>query len=329
MALQVGDLKLFGSATMPDDNSVTQIGGAVATSRRVAFVDVSGVIQAVSSSSQDTTQTVTVHYRDSGGVLQNQVRTLGGTSPVAFPASVFRLMKALKSGTTGGDIAVEAQVAERQATAQGGDAHSITLDAGASAVDDFYNEMIVRLVSGSGSWQIREVYDYIAGTKLARVSRPWNPGIGNPNNATVFRISPGFYFDRAPNEITEVRRVFYNVAANPPGGGAVSFYDKVFFQNSSTGLSLLTAQVQLLSDPTSRVAFGLEAVINGTGTNGMGNNRTVAPGGITFGTSPVTVPGTDLMAGSSIGVWLRASLLDGDIAQVGTLVLRLTGQTAA
>lgn len=326
MPLTVTDLKIFGSATMPDDNAVTQIGGAVATSKKPTFADVAGTLQAVSSSGSDTTQTVTVHYRDSAGALQSQAAVLTGTTPIAYGASVLRLEKALKGATTNGNVAVEAQVAERTGTAQGGDSTSITLDAGASGVDDAYAAMVVRITANTGAGQIREIYAYTGADKKATINHPWAT---NPNATSVFRVSRGFFFDKDPAEVTEVRRVFYDAAANAPGGGAVAFYDKAFFRNSSSGLSLLSAQVVLQSDPTSRVTFGLAATINDTGNNGVGNNRTVAPVGIAFGTSPVTVPGSDLMAGSSIGVWLKAGLLDGDIAQVGTLVLRLTGTTAA
>lgn len=326
MSLSVTDLKLYGSATMPDDSTTTNIGGAVATSRKPVFTDVSGLIQAVSSSGSDTTQTVTAHYRDSAGTLQSQSVVLAGTTPVAFPASVTRLEKVLKSATTGGNVAVEAQVAERTGTAQAGAANQITLDAGASAVNDAYNAMITRLTGGTGSGQIREGYAYVGTSKVETVNDPWTTV---PDATSVFRISKGFFLDKRPVEITEARRVFYNAAANAPGGGAVAYHDKVFFQNSSSGFSLLNAQVVLQSDPTSRVTFGLATTINDTGGNGGGNVRTVAPAGVVFGTAPVTVPGTDLMAGSSIGVWLKASLLDGDVAQLGVLTLRLTGTTAA
>ncbi len=84
MPLTVTDLKLYGSATMPDDNSATNIGGAVATSRKPTFADVSGTLQAVSSSGSDTTQGVTVHFRDSAGALQSQAQTLNGLTPVLY-----------------------------------------------------------------------------------------------------------------------------------------------------------------------------------------------------------------------------------------------------
>jgi len=326
MPLQVADLKIYGSASMPDDNTPTNIGGAVTTSKKPAFTDVGGSIQAVSSSGADV-NTITVHYRDVASALQSQAVALSGTSPVVYAATVERLMKALKTGSSGGNVAVEAQIAERTGTAQvGSTAYSIRLDAGASAADNFFLEMIVRITAGTGVDQTRECYSYVGATKDLFINHPW---VTIPDGSSVFRISKGFYFDKLPVEVTEVRRVWFDARANAPGGGAVSYYDKVFMQNSSTAFSLLTAQVKLAIDSTGgRAAFGLEATINGTGTNGGGNNRTVAPGGIVFGTSPVTVPGTDLMAGSSIGVWLRLALLDGDAAQKTSVTMQLTGSSA-
>ncbi len=325
MPLSLANLKLYGSATMPDDDTPTNIGGAIATTKKISFRDVSGLIQLLSSTSVDTTQSVTVHYRDGSGTLLNEAKTLNGVTPVAYVASPERLLKAIKSATTVGDVAVEAQTAERTGTAQGGSADTITLDVGASAVNDFYNQFVVRITSGLGVGQIREIVGYNGSTKVATVNDPW--GIV-PNSTSVFRISRGFFFDRRPNELFEVRRPFYNASANPPGGGAVAYHEKGFFQNSSTGgLSLLTAKVVESADPSGKVTFGLAPTINDTGGNGGGNNRKVAPAGITFDNADKTVPGTDLLGGSSIGVWLKLSLLDGDVALKTDYTLQLAGSS--
>jgi hypothetical protein len=328
MPLTLSDLKIYGSATMPDDNTTTNIGGAIDKAKKVDFTDnTGGTFQAVSSSSADTTQTMTITGRNSVGSFTTEAKTLSGTSPVLFVTSWERLLKTVKSATTGGWSAIEAQVAERQNTAQGGSVNTIQFDVGASAVDDFYNAMVVRLISGTGREQIREVVSYVGSTKTATLNWPWNPAIGLPDATTVFRISRGLIFDKAPNETTQVRRVFYDAAANAPGGGQIDFYDKVFAHNSSDTLALLTAQVSIPLDPTNRINFALGA-INGTQTNGGGNNRNVNFSGVVgYGTSPVTVSGTDLLAGSSVEVFLRLRLPDGDVAQKNAFVLMLAGST--
>ncbi len=326
MSLTLTDLKLYGSASMPDDNTPTNIGGAIALTKKVDFSDINGTVQIVSSSGSDTTQTVQLFYRDITGALLNETRTLNRLTPVLFSAAAERILKGIKSATTNGAVALESQTAVRTGTAQSGAVNTITLDAGASAVDGFYNGNIIRLTGGTGANQINEIVDYSGTTKVAIVQDYWHGSA--PDATTTFRISQGFFYDKLPNEILEVRRPFYNSAANAPGGGAVNFYDKVFFLNSSNANALLSAAVTKFADATARVTFGLESIVNGTNSNGAGNNRTVAPSGVAFNstTSP-SFPGVNLNAGSSIGVWLKLALADGDIALKATLTMQLTGSS--
>ncbi len=71
-------------------------------------------------------------------------------------------------------------------TAQAGAASTITLDTGASAVDDAYNTMLVYIVSGTGSGQERTISDYVGSTRIATVSSAWTT---NPNGTSVFRVT--------------------------------------------------------------------------------------------------------------------------------------------
>lgn len=324
MSLTRSDLKIYGSAVMPDDDTPTDIGKAIATNRKPCFQDLAGTFQALSSAGGDTTQTVTVSYLDTNGVLQVEVKTLTGTTPVLYTANADRLLKAIKSATSTGDVALESQTATRTGTAQGGSFNSITLDAGASAVDEFFDDYIVRITAGTGSGQIRQIKGYVGATKVATVSWPWAT---TPDGTSQFRISLGMFFDRQPAEITEVRRIHYQASASAPGGGAKNYYDKCFYQNGSNGLALLTATIKKLSDPSGFLSFGLEAIINGTGGNGAGNNRQVAPSGVVFDSADKVVPGTNLFAGSTIGLWMKLALPDGGAAQKTTVTMSLTGQS--
>lgn len=74
---------------------------------------------------------------------------------------------------------------ERQNTAQAGAATTITLDTGASALDDNYNGMAVEILSGTGAGQIRYISDYVGSTKVATVSAAWGT---NPDATSVFSI---------------------------------------------------------------------------------------------------------------------------------------------
>ena len=135
MAINVRDLKLYGSATMPDDDAITNIGGAESTSVKLEFVDLAGLFQLVSSSGVDTTGQVQVHYKDTVDVLTNVTLTAGGLTPVAGGVNIGQLMKALKlAAPWKGDIAIEGATAEFSGTAVSGSADGrIVLPAGASS----------------------------------------------------------------------------------------------------------------------------------------------------------------------------------------------------
>jgi hypothetical protein len=76
---------------------------------------------------------------------------------------------------------------QRAGTAQAGAAGSITLDAGASSSDDFYNNAIVQIVAGAGAGQSRIISDYTGATRVASVNGNW---VVNPDNTSSFAIYP-------------------------------------------------------------------------------------------------------------------------------------------
>ncbi len=324
MSIERYDLRGFGSAVMPDDDSITQIGGAIDRTKLVEFIDVSAPVQAVSSSVSDTTQQVTMTYRDAAGSKLTNAATLSGQTPVAFGATPERILKAIKSATTTGDVAVEASTAERAGTAQAGAAAKITLDAGASAVNDAYIGMVIRLTSGTGVGQIRRVISYDGTTKIAEVDRPWGTV---PDNTTGFRIAKGCYFPKAATEAMEVRRPFFDAGANTSGGAQKEYHEKIFLGNDNATLALTAAQVVEYSDPSGLVTFGLAATVGDNGTNGVGNNRLVAPSGITFDNSDKNIAGGQLAAATAIGTWLKLTLAGGTAAQKTQHLPMLKGNT--
>lgn len=327
MSIEQSDIILYGSAVMPDDGVPTAIGGAIDRTRKVVFTDLasSGSIEIVSSSASDITQTVTVSFRDVAGVLQSEPQTLSGLTPVAYSGTVDRLLKAIKSAVTVGDVAVMASTAERTGTAQAGSPLTITLDAGASVVNDFYTGMVIRLTSGTGADQLRTVIKYVGSTKVATVSRTW--GV-TPDATSVFRIAQGMLFDLNPNEILEVRRIFFDTAADPPGGSTRTFYDKVFFSNEHATLTLTSAEIQEVLDSPGVVAFDLESVLDGTTTNGGGNNREVAPGGFTFDSADKDVANSqNHTALAAQGAWIELTLAAGAAALNFVYQFREVGNT--
>jgi hypothetical protein len=325
MAVALSDLRLYGSDVMADDDTPTAIGGAIDLAVRVVFNDVNGSMQLVSDSASDTTPTVTVSYRDSVGAIQTEVKTLNGLTPVVYTAVMNRLLKAVKSSTTVGNIAVEDQTAMRSNTATAGTANDITLDASASAVDDAYRGMIIRLTGGTGSGQIRQILSYNGTTKVAIVSRAWSV---TPDATSVFRIATGFFFERNPDECLSVRRIFYDAAADGPGGSALVYNEKVFFKNCHATDDFTSAQIIESADPTGLVTFALETTLDGTGTNGA-NNRKVAPvSGIgSYDSVDKSVTGGTLPATTAQGVWLKLSLAAGQGARNSSYTLGLIGNS--
>lgn len=70
-------------------------------------------------------------------------------------------------------------------TAQAGAASTITLHAGASAVDNFYRGMVIETTGGTGSGQRRVILSYVGSTKIATVTPAWSV---TPNATTTFAV---------------------------------------------------------------------------------------------------------------------------------------------
>lgn len=96
----------------------------------------------------------------------------GGTEDVVF-------------GNSRAPTLQEAVLGVRVGFAQAGSASTITLDSGASAVNNFYNGMRVRLTQGTGAGEERFITSYVGATKVATVHRNWDV---NPNFTTKFMV---------------------------------------------------------------------------------------------------------------------------------------------
>lgn len=90
------------------------------------------------------------------------------------------------AGFTGAMFALDTGLRPiRSNTATAGGGSTITLDAGASAVDDFYNYLLIQIVSGTGAGQVRVCSDYVGATKVATVASAWST---NPDATSVFNL---------------------------------------------------------------------------------------------------------------------------------------------
>lgn len=70
-------------------------------------------------------------------------------------------------------------------TAQAGAASTITLAAGASAVNDFYKGMVITITSGTGSGQTRVIHGYAGSTKIASIMPNWTT---NPDGTSAYSV---------------------------------------------------------------------------------------------------------------------------------------------
>ena len=243
MSCLASDLKWQNAASHPESNSGTAGGVRDATSIPT-FVDPSpaGQLQVVSSSASDTAITMTLTGKKTSGVAISEVLTLTGTTAVLSTSTDFeRLLKSVKSGVSVGDVCVEEVTANRSNTAVGGGLLTassmayIDLDASASAVDSFYNGMIVRITSGTGANQIRSIVSYIGSTKRASVQKDWTTA---PDATSVFRVCDGMVLEPAT---LIVKRIAYAAAAEASGGSLIQIYSKVFCLNSHATKALTGA----------------------------------------------------------------------------------------
>ena len=181
MPIVAADIVAYGSASMPDTDTPTGIGGAIDLTVRVVFTDIVATdqIEILSSDVGDTTQTITVHGRNAAGELVNDVQTLNGTT-VALIAGVFeRVLKIIKSATTTGTVTIRDQ----------------------------------------------------------------------DTDATIATMEPA---------VLEIRRPFYDAAADASGGSARTYYEKIFFKNNHGSLTLTAAEIKEFADPSTNVDFDLD-----------------------------------------------------------------------
>lgn len=367
MSVLPSDIVAYGSANMPEADSVT-VGGGPDLTRRIAFYDITpaGTCDIISSSNSDTATKITVYGRDSTGAIQNYTQTFNGQTWVTGSQSFERLLYAATSGAT-----ASGPVTNPGGTTAVGDlalaAHSAVIPSGAVATDTSIHTMqtgsanhsgvtpaIAQLQSGDGAsvsvgqilWtkggtgpnQIRQIIAITGyGTDVVAVSRDWGTV---PDNTTTYKILQGMIFEASPNQVTAVIRCFSTAAADVPSGAQRIFYEKVFVVNNNTATALTGAQIEIASNTPSLptgAALDIALCTALDDTNTTTNRRTApASGAGSFVTQPalVTVPGAgNLPPGAAPntagtqGVWLRLTLNAGTAAYKGSADLRAQGTT--
>lgn len=117
-------------------------------------------------------------------------------------------------------------------------------------------------------------------------------------------------------------RLFRGAASE---AGATTRYEKFFWKNTHASLALLAAVVKQSADPSGKIQHGLATAKDDTVS--VANRKTV-PTGVTFDDTNKNVPGTDLLNGQAIGVWLYMNLLANDAPIETTYTSEISGQSA-
>jgi len=347
MSVLTSDLVFIGSADMPDADGVTT-GGAPTFSTLVTFADLSAtqVLDYVSSSASDTATTIAVTGRDATGVIQTETKTLTGTTAVAGAQSFQRLLKGVAGGTMAvGDVAAISSTAIVTGTAQAATAATATTPAtltlqsgqGASVALDQIIRVTNNLPAGA-NFQLRRIIA-ISGD-VVQVNLEWGTV---PTSSTTYTVSTGMLFDLSPNQVTQVRRPFYNASANAAGGATKIYYEKIFGVDNNTATALTGASIVKLTDPGGlytgggALDFALATALDDGGT--VATRQTAPTTGIgTFSTgaapqtaavpSPGNLPsGAAPNAAGAQGVWLRLTLPAGIAANNTSFQTEITGTT--
>ena len=151
-------------------------------------------------------------------------------------------------------------------------------------------------------------------------------GVSHTGNISVTGVTSGSGIATLPSGVGEVRRPFYDVAADSQGGSQRDFYEKVFIKNNNVTNSLLSAQVVETGDPSGVITFALEDLVDLTGS--ISSRLDTVPTGVTaFSDGTILVPGTDLASGTMIGTWIKMILPAGAVATKTTWTLNVNGNT--
>lgn len=118
---------------------------------------------------------------------------------------------------------------------------------------------------------------------------------------------------------------FYALFINSSSAASImTRYEKLFWYNKNSTLTLTSAVVTLTADPSSKISIGLATAKSDSGSV---TNRTNSPAGVTFVSVNVAqnVPGNTLEASTGIGVWIKQTLSANDAPLKSTFTTQLSG----
>lgn len=160
MSVAASDLQLYGSASMPEDDTSTS-GGAIDLGTKVVFVPLAAAdtINVVSDDAGDTDQTYTVHGYDAAGTKVTELFSLAGLTPDTGAQTFERITKIVKTSgsalagtltwtrqTGGSTIVTEESVADSAAGTEIDTVRTMfyNLASDPSAAKDAYEKVFMR-----------------------------------------------------------------------------------------------------------------------------------------------------------------------------------------
>ena len=182
-------------------------------------------------------------------------------------------------------------------TAQTGDSDSITLAAGDSTTDDWYNGCTIYLWDGTGERQSRAIVDYDGTSKVASIDRPWATNPDNTSKYSILAITA-----TTPEAMTTatVDLLSRNTAARTWDSNRADHTQSGTFGQYAGGVSTALSTIQAVSSAVSTVT----SIATGTS------------GGVSTATSIITT--------TSAGVSTATSIITKTSAGVSTVTSTVT-----
>ena len=332
--MSVGNQQLivYHAAGIPEADSTGTVGGDIHASfyrPEFADLDVTGLVEVVSSSASDSAIDVVVYTRRAGGAIQNETIQTSGTTPVPGALTCERLMKATTAGAPVGWIALMAVDNTTTGTCpSAGTTNTIVLASTASDDDDAYNNYVIRITAGTGQYQIRRIIDYDGGTETATV---WDWDV-TPDGTTVYEIAPGMVLDLEPYQCKGVVRCFYDAAAPAAGAANIVRYWKCHVRNcnnESPPKDFTNAKLaEVAGGLAAKVSFAIEDAVDDTNDAATRITEPTDNGSwITDTTATALQNGGILEPIMDQGFWLQLTLASTDTATNSQWNFSFTGQS--
>ena len=222
MTVGTNDIKVFGSASMVEtEGSTDNQGGLIATNKKVTFTDLTAnsALEVLTSVTSDNNKKVKITGRDSEGVIQEAVATLGNVADTAVatsPAQVFERILKIELRNNGDTAAVTSAGTITVRTTVGSN-ELATLETGINEVRRPFYGAVANVQGGATKNYYEKIFikNTNNGTALTKAKLIESTGGSNDGSGLI-----SFALDTALNGNSES-----NDRATAPSTGVGSFND--------------------------------------------------------------------------------------------------------